>query len=190
MKYRRVADAVLLFYTLGRMWGVRTASAATLALVAAVSMSGCSSLVEAVEPPPLQASFPPLPPGPAEPPAQAQRVPPPAPGETQAEIVSWLSTKGYRDFQVAALVELANTESGFRPCVVGPGGYHYLFQWGGSRLRQLHDYAQTSGCPQLKTQLAFTDKELHDPKFSCFWGATSTPAAYIALRRIFGRGSC
>jgi len=120
----------------------------------------------------------------------AQRVPPPGRGDTHAEMVSWLSTRGYRDFQVAALVQLANTESGFRPCVIGPGGYHYLFQWGGSRLRQLHDYAQTSGCPQLKTQLAFTDKELHDPKFSCFWGATTTPAAYVELRRIFGRGSC
>ena len=39
------------------------------------------------------------------------------------------------------------------------------------------------------TQLAFTDKELrHDPKF--FWGTSTKPAAYVALRRIFGRGSC
>jgi hypothetical protein len=172
------------------MWGVQTAGATVLAMVAALSMSACS-LVEAIEPPPLQASFPPLPPGPPEAPAQAQRVPPPAPGETQAEMISWLSTKGYRDFQVAALVQLANTESGFRPCVVGPGGYHYLFQWGGSRLRQLREFARTSGCPQLKTQLAFADQELRsEPSFSCFWATSSTPAAYVALRRIFGHGSC
>jgi len=47
------------------------------------------------------------------------------------------------------------------------------------------------GCPHIRTQLAFTDRELrHDPKFTCFWGASTTPAAYTALRRIFGRGSC
>jgi len=106
-------------------------------------------------------------------------------------MVSWLSSTGYRDFQVAALLQLADTESGFRPCVVGPGGYHYLFQWGGTRLRQLREFAQTSGCPQLRTQLAFADNELrNEPKFSCFWGAAGEPAAYVALRRIFGRGSC
>lgn len=173
------------------MWGIRTADAAALALAAAFSMSGCSSLVEAIEPPPLQASFPPLPPGPPPSPAEAQRVAPPAPDATQAEMARWLSENGYRDFQVAALMQLADTESGFRPCVVGPGGYHYLFQWGGSRLRQLREFARTSGCPRLRMQLAFADKELRrEPSFSCFWGAGSTSAAYVALRRIFGHGSC
>jgi hypothetical protein len=106
-------------------------------------------------------------------------------------MASWFSAAGYREFQVAALVQLADVESGFRACAAGPGGYRHLFQWGGARLRQLREFAQTSGCPQLATQLAFIDKELrHDPKFSCFWGATTEPAAYVALRRIFGRGSC
>jgi len=124
-------------------------------------------------------------------PGVAQRSAPPGPGATQTEIVSWLSSAGYRNHQVAALVQLADVESGFRPCVVGPGGYHYLYQWTGTRLRQLREFAQTSGCPHIRTQLAFTDKELrYDPKFTCFWGASTTPAAYTALRRIFGRGSC
>jgi hypothetical protein len=177
------------------MRGERRCGAIALCITIALSISGCSGLIEAIEPPPLQASVPPFPPPPPgsvpwQASAPPQRTAPPPPGTARAEIASWLSAAGYRDFQVAALVQLANTESGFRPCVVGPGGYHYLYQWGGSRLRQLRDFAQTSGCPHLKTQLAFTDRELHDPKFSCFWGATTTPAAYVALRRIFGRGSC
>jgi hypothetical protein len=171
------------------MWGVRTAGAVALALAAALSMSACSAL-DAFEPPPLETAFRPLPPPPA-PAVPAQRSAPPAPGDAHAEMVSWLSANGYRDFQVAALVQLADTESGFRPCVIGSGGYHYLFQWGGTRLRQLRDFAQTPGCPHLRTQLAFADKELRGrPSFSCFWGTSSTPAAYVALRRIFGRGSC
>ena len=172
------------------MWGVRNASAAALAIVSALCMSACSVL-EGLEPPPLETAFHPLPP-PAEPPVPIpQSRTPPAPGSARAEIATWLSANGYRDFQVAALMQLADTESGFRPCVIGPGGYHYLYQWGGTRLRQLREYAQTSGCPQLKTQLAFADRELRsESSFSCFWGATSTPAAYVALRRIFGHGSC
>jgi hypothetical protein len=116
---------------------------------------------------------------------------PPSPEEARAEIARWLSTAGYRDFQVEALVEHARTESGFRPCARGAGDLSYTFQWGGTRLRQLHEFARTSGCPRLDKQLAFADKELrNDPKFSCFWGATTEPAAYAALRRGFGRGSC
>ena len=173
------------------MWGVRNTGAIALAIAVACSMSACSSVLEGLEPPPLETAFHPLPP-PAEPPvAIPQSRTPPPPDATRAEMVNWLSTNGYRDYQVAALMQLADTESGFRPCVIGPGGYHYLFQWGGVRLRQLREFARTSGCPQLKTQLAFADRELRgEPKFSCFWGATSEPAAYIALRRIFGRGSC
>ena len=172
------------------MRGERTWAAIALSIAIALSTSACSSLIEAIEPPPLQASVPPFPPPPpGSVPWQASA--PPQAGNTRAELASWFSANGYRDFQVAALVQLANTESGFRPCVVAPGGYHYLYQWTGTRLRQLRQFAQTSGCPQLKTQLAFTDKELrNDPNFSCFWGAPNTPAAYVALRRIFGRGSC
>jgi hypothetical protein len=170
------------------MWGERTCAAIALSLAVAVSISACAEL-ETVEPPPLKTALAPLPAPP--PPSPPQRSTPPQPRDARAEMANWFSTAGYRDFQIAALVQLADTESGFRPCVVGPGGYHYLFQWGGTRLRQLREFAQTSGCPQLKTQLAFTDKELrHDPKFSCFWGTAAEAAAYTALRRIFGLGSC
>jgi hypothetical protein len=172
------------------MWGVRNAGASALAIAVAFSMSACSVL-EGLEPPPLETAFHPLP-APAEPPVPIpQSRTPPAPGSARAEIASWLSTNGYRDFQVEALLQLADTESGFRPCVIGPGGYHYLFQWGGVRLRQLREFSQTSGCPHIRTQLAFADKELRsESKFSCFWGARDEPSAYVALRRIFGRGSC
>jgi hypothetical protein len=116
---------------------------------------------------------------------------PPGPAEAHAEIVRWFSKAGYRDFQVAALVEHARAESGFRPCAAGPAGLSYTFQWGGTRLRQLHAFAHTNGCPQLDTQLAFADKELrNEGRFSCFWAATTEPAAYAALRRGFGGGSC
>jgi hypothetical protein len=64
-------------------------------------------------------------------------------------MASWLSGSVYRDFHVAALVQLAHVESGFRPCAAGPGGYRYLLQWGGGRLRQLREFAQTSDCPHL-----------------------------------------
>ena len=168
------------------MWGARTVGGIVPSLAIALSMSACAAL-DTVEPPPLRTALSPLP----APPAPAPSLTPPPPGSARAEMVSWLSSTGYRDFQVAALVQLADTESGFRPCVVGPGGYHYLFQWGGTRLRQLREFVQTSGCPQLRMQLAFADNELrNDPRFSCFWGATAQPAAYVALRRIFGRGSC
>ena len=120
-----------------------------------------------------------------------QPTAPPPPGEAYGELVRWFAAAGYRDFQIQALAEHARTESGFRPCAAGPGGYHYLYQWSGTRLRQLHAFAHTDGCPQLHTQLAFADKELrNDPKYACFWSATSEPAAYAALRRGFGRGSC
>src|SRR5213595_1133185 len=114
------------------MWGVRNAGAAALAIVSALCMSACTAL-EGLEPPPLETAFHPLPP-PAEPPVPIpQSRTPPAPGSARAEIATWLSANGYRDFQVAALMQLADTESGFRPCVIGPGGYHYLYQWGGTR---------------------------------------------------------
>jgi len=174
------------------MWGKRRCAAIAPWIALAFLLSACSVL-EAFEPPPLKAEVPPQPPVPSMPPQPgvAQRSAPPGPGATQAEMASWLSSTGYRDYQVAALVQLADVESGFRPCATGPGGYRYLLQWGGGRLRQLREFAQTSDCPHLRTQLAFADKELrNDPKFSCFWGASTTPAAYIALRRIFGRGSC
>ncbi|HWD57298.1 MAG TPA: phage tail tip lysozyme [Stellaceae bacterium] len=153
-----------------------------------LSLSACSVL-QAVAPPAHPGALPPQPqPFFAAPQASTT---PPSPDEAQAEIVQWFHDHGYNDFQIQALVQHARTESGFRPCAVGPGGYHYLYQWSSTRLEQLQEFAQTSGCPQLHTQLAFADKELrHDPKFACFWSATSEPAAYTALRRGFGGGSC
>jgi hypothetical protein len=151
-----------------------------------LSMSACS-IFEFAAPPTMPAPFPPQPFVPTPP----QSVAPPTPGEAYAEIVKWFSAAGYQRFQVDALVEHARAESGFRPCAVGPGGYRYLYQWSSRRLEQLHEFAHTEGCPQLHTQLAFTDRELrNDPKFACFWRATTEPAAYAALRRGFGGGSC
>jgi hypothetical protein len=116
---------------------------------------------------------------------------PPAPDEARAEIYQWFMKAGYKEFQAQALMEHAQAESGFRACATGPGGYRYLYQWSSTRLRQLHEFAHTDGCPQIHTQLAFADKELrNDPKFSCFWNATNESGAYAALRRGFGGGSC
>jgi len=171
------------------MWGVRTGAAAAAWLAIAFFMSGCSLYEELLAPPPLETAFTPQPAPPV--PAPPRSLTPPSPSEARAEIEQWLANAGYRDFQVEALVEHARTESGFRACAAGAGDLSYLFQWGGTRLQQLHRFAHTDGCPQLHTQLAFADKELrNDPKFACFWKATSEAGAYAALRRGFGRGSC
>jgi hypothetical protein len=154
-----------------------------------LSMSACSFL-ELLAPPPAESPPPPFPPPPPQP-SPPQSLAPPTPAEAHAEIVKWFSTAGYKEFQVAALADHAKIESGFNACATGPAGLSFLYQWGGTRLRQLHEFARTSGCPQLHTQLAFADKELrNDPKFSCFWGATTEASALAALRRGFGRGSC
>jgi len=167
---------------------VRTCAAVAAWLCIAFVLSACA-LVDDLTPPPLSTALNPLPPPPAPP--VPQSLNPPTPEAAHTEIVQWFHKAGYQDFQIQALVEHARTESGFRPCARGPGGYSYTFQWSGTRLQQLHEFARTDGCPQLHAQLAFADKELrNDPKFACFWGATSEPAAYAALRRGFGGGSC
>jgi hypothetical protein len=175
---------VLYFISMRR---TRTCAATAAWLSVMLSMSACSVL-DFATPPPLETAFHPAPPPPPPPPLS---LTPPSPDEARAEIVQWFTGHGYRDFQVAALVDHARAESGFRPCAVGPADLRYTYQWGGMRLQQLHQFAETDGCPQLHTQLAFADKELrNDPKFSCFWGATTETGAYAALRRGFGRGSC
>jgi hypothetical protein len=161
-----------------------------------LSMSACSffeglrapSLSTALSPGPLPAQpQPPLPP-PAPPP---QSLEPPAPNAARDDIAAWLAAHGYKDFQIEALLEHARIESGFQACAAGPGGYRYIFQWGGGRLQQLQEFAHTSGCPHIHTQLAFADHELRDePNFSCFWAATNEAGAFRALRRGFGNGSC
>jgi|SRR5665213_1246772 len=165
---------------------------ATLLLPACSLIEKGTSLLQSVVPqsppaPTLNLS----PPQPAPlPPAPQSRAPPPA-NKVRAEIERWFAAAGYKEFQVAALAEHARIESGFRPCAAGAGDLRYTFQWAGTRLRHLHEFARTQGCPQLDTQLAFADKELrNDGKFSCFWRATTEPAALAALRRGFGRGNC
>ena len=153
-----------------------------------LSMSACS-VFQFAAPPTTPAPFPPQPAPPPPPPPVSLELP--SSDEARDEIWRWFLTHGYKEFQAQALLEHARTESGFNPCAAGPGGFHYTFQWGGLRLQQLQEFAHTSGCPQLHTQLAFADHELRDePRFSCFWQATDEESAYAALRRGFGRGSC
>jgi hypothetical protein len=106
-------------------------------------------------------------------------------------MTQWLWEHGYKDFQISAILGDARDESGFNPCIQGPGGFSYTFQWSGRRLAQLHEFAHTNGCPHIRTQMAFADWELRNqPQFACFWNATTAGEAYTALRRGFGRGSC
>ncbi|MGC2412404.1 MAG: hypothetical protein WA459_06885, partial [Stellaceae bacterium] len=143
-------------------------------------MSACTSEVAA--PPVITAPPPPPPP---------QRPEPSTRRQVRAEIVRWFSAAGYPGFQVEALVEHARMESGFRPCAAGPAGLRYSFQWGGLRLRRLHEFDGAERCPPLDTQLAFADNELrNEPNYGCFWRATTKSAALSALRRGFGRGRC
>jgi hypothetical protein len=136
------------------------------------------------------------PPFPGRPPPQPAVVAAPAPEPTTREEIRiamyrWFIAAGYKPFQAAALLDHARYESNYRLCARGPGGYRYLFQWGGLRLQRLRRFAATEGCPPLTKQLAFADDELrNDPKFSCFLHTTSKAAALNALRRGFGRGSC
>jgi hypothetical protein len=131
-----------------------------------------------------------------EPPPQAQAPPPPivepsTPGQVQTAIYRWFLKAGYPAFQAAALVDHARIESGLNPCIGGPGGYRYTYQWGGLRLQRLHEFAGTRSCPPLAKQLAFANDELrHNPNFSCFLATTTRDAAVTALRRGFGFGRC
>jgi hypothetical protein len=172
---------------LASMVRVRACAAVAAWMCVLMSMSACS-VFQFAAPPPIETAFVPAPAPPPPPPLQLL---PPSSEEARAEIVRWFTAAGYRDYQVAALVQHARTESNFRACAVGPADLRYTFQWGGTRLQQLHAFAHTDGCPQLDRQLAFADKELrNDPKYACFWDATTEPAAYAALRRGFGAGSC
>ena len=158
---------------------VRACAAVAVWMSLTLLLAACASEVAA---PPLIAPPPPPPPPRPQPTTRAQ---------VHAEIVRWFAAAGYHDFQVAALVEHARKESGFRPCAAGPAGLRYIFQWGGLRLRSLHEFAGAYRCPPLDTQLAFADNELrNDPNYECFWRAMTKPAALSALRRGFGRGRC
>ena len=140
-------------------------------------------------PPPLGPQpAPPPPPGPPAPPAPAELE---TPERVANEIVRWFTAAGYQRFQAEALADHARIESGFNPCIRGAGEFSYTFQWAGGRLRQLHEFAGTRGCPPLEKQLAFADRELRsEPQFGCFWRATTRASALVALRRGFGMGRC
>jgi len=131
-----------------------------------------------------------------EPPAQANAPPPPiiepsTPGQVQTAIYRWFLKAGYPAFQAAALVDHARIESGLNPCIAGPAGLRYTYQWGGLRLQRLYQFAGTRSCPPLTKQLAFADGELRgNPNFSCFLNTTTRDAAVSALRRGFGQGRC
>ena len=159
-------------------------SAALCVAALAVLLSACA-LVLSEEP----LRFP-------EPPPQAHAAPPPhiepaTPGQVQTAIYRWFLHAGYPAFQAAALVDHARNESGLHPCIAGPGGLRYTYQWGGTRLQRLYAFAGGQGCPPLDKQLAFADRELrYDAKFSCFLHTATREAALAALRRGFGLGSC
>jgi hypothetical protein len=130
-----------------------------------------------------------------EPPAQAQAPPPliepSTPGQVQTAIYRWFLKAGYPAFQAAALVDHARIESGLNPCIAGPAGLRYTYQWGGLRLQRLYQFAGTRNCPPLTKQLAFANAELRgNPNFSCFLNTTNRDAAVSALRRGFGQGRC
>lgn len=106
--------------------------------------------------------------------------------------MKWFMQAGYKRFQAEAMADHAQVESGFRPCATANAGHRYTYQWAGLRLRRLYDFSGSPGtCPPLDKQLAFADYELRsEAKFSCFWRATTRPAATAALLRGFGRGTC
>ncbi|HLY47126.1 MAG TPA: phage tail tip lysozyme [Stellaceae bacterium] len=167
---------------------MRRRGALVLAIGAALLLAGCS-LLGIAPPPPLSAGPPPLPPFPRPPGEPSTELT--TPGQVRGEIARWFAASGYRDFQVAALIAHARIESNFQPCVAGAADLRYLYQWGGTRLQRLHKFARAPGCPPLDTQLAFANDELRkEPRFACFWDATTASGALAALRRGFGRGSC
>jgi hypothetical protein len=116
---------------------------------------------------------------------------PSTPGQVQTAIYNWFLRAGYPPHQAAALVDHARIESGFNPCISGRGGVRYTYQWNGTRLQRLYEFAGTRTCPPLAKQLAFADNELRsNPNFSCFLTTSTREAGVAALRRGFGRGRC
>jgi hypothetical protein len=153
------------------------------ACLALLTLSACAGTIGGETPrfprPSSQASIP------------APAAEPATPGQVQEAIYRWFLQAGYPAFQATALVDHARVESGLNPCIGGPGGLRYTYQWGGARLQRLYQFAGTRTCPPLAKQLAFADDELrHNPNFSCFLSARTREAAVAALRRGFGRGRC
>jgi hypothetical protein len=153
-----------------------------VALAAVLALLSACQTEEA--PPPAPAPAAPLP-------APIARAEPAAPREVEAAILHWFWKAGYKDYQTQAMAEQAWIESGYRPCVAGPHGLRYTYQWGYERLQQLYAFAGTDSCPSLDIQLTFADNELrNNPSYWCFWQAPDYGSAVAALRRGFGQGRC
>jgi hypothetical protein len=102
----------------------------------------------------------------------------------RAFAMQWLLAHGY-GYHADAVLKYIEGESGFEVCVEKRTG-HFLFQWVGSRVTALHNFAGP-GCPGVETQLEFADQELRSGLYARFWSA---PAGqdYKTLRRTFGQG--
>ena len=112
-----------------------------------------------------------------------------APETIRALILSFYLHAGYQDFQAEAMVRQAFIESRFQHCVIAGSGSEGLYQWAGSRRRQLHEFGGT-GCVPLEKQLAFANYELRgQARYRSFWRA-SRDTAFAVLRACFGRGRC
>lgn len=155
-----------------------------ICLLSLLSLSACAGGTEETSPSyyprPSSAGY--IAPTPAEPSTR---------GEVQTAIYNWFLRAGYPPHHAAALVDHARVESGFNPCIRGPGGVRYIYQWNGTRLQRLHEFAGTRTCPPLTKQLEFAHNELRsNPNYSCFLSAGSRQEAAAALLRGFGRGRC
>jgi hypothetical protein len=78
--------------------------------------------------------------------------------------LNWLRKNGYGEPQAAAMVGHGVQESGFNPTARGDNGTAFgAFQWRGSRLAGLYDFAKSTGQDpnSLDTQLGYMDRELH-----------------------------
>lgn len=76
----------------------------------------------------------------------------------------WLQKRGYGEPQAAAMVGHGVQESGLNPTARGDNGTAFgAFQWRGSRLAGLYDFAKSTGQDpnSLDTQLGYMDRELH-----------------------------
>lgn len=84
--------------------------------------------------------------------------------DSVAYAMQWLTKHGYAQPQAAAMVGHGVQESGLNPTATGDNGTAYgAFQWRGSRLAGLYDFARTKGQDPaaLDTQLGYMDHELH-----------------------------
>lgn len=98
-------------------------------------------------------------------------------------VAGWLTSHGYDAPHRDAVLSYINHESGFQPDVIAWSGA-CLFQWAGSRRRYVLSVGH-GRCPNLYTQLAIADRELHTD-FAGFW-RSANPSAH--MRKHFGAGA-